>query len=431
MKFFSILKKEIKELMTIQTIMGLLISLFAFYIIGGFMGDVMTDLNEDAATVTICDQDNREIKTTVISTIEAQNNKINLVTLESDDYQAELKRLDITELIVIPKGFSDTVFKQNKKAELEYISVMDTISMSGNISRAGSSMGYTTIEDAVKTTLMNYKGLTTTDITLVQDPVELKETTIVGEKSAEVSSNALSGFLSTQGVFVPIVIFILVIYASQMIIAAIATEKVDKTLETLLSAPVSRISVLAAKMIAAALIAALNAIVYMFGFSKFMGGITSGVSTEGDNVGTAVTQLGLKLQGVDYVFLGMQMFLTILIALSISLVLGALAKDVKSAQTLILPIMFMAMIPYMLSMFVDISTLSIIPRTLIYAIPFTHTFIAIDNIIFAKDALFWGGFAYQVVFLIICMFFAVRVFMTDKLFTITLSLGKKRKFFKK
>ena len=412
--------------MTIQTILGILISLFAFYILGSFMGDVMDDIKESSTTVTFCDQDNSEFTKAVIKTIEDQGNKVELKTLESDDYQAELKRLDLTDLIVIPQGFSDKVFKENEKAELEYISVMSTLSISGNMSGAGSSMGLSIIEEAVKTTLMSYNNLSVDDITLIQDPVEVKNTTIVGEKSAKISVDELGGFLSTQGVFVPIVIFILVIYASQMIIAAISTEKVDKTLETLLSAPVSRVSVLSAKMIAAATVAALNAIVYMFGFSKFMGGITSGMDTESKAVGEAVTNLGLKLQGMDYVFLGMQMFLTILIALSISLVLGALAKDVKSAQTLILPVMFMAMIPYMLTMFVDISTLSVVPKTLIYAIPFTHTFIAIDNILFGKDMIFWGGFAYQVLFLIVCMFFAVRVFMTDKLFTISLSFGQKK-----
>lgn len=417
--------------MTVQTVIGILLSLVMFYFIGNMMGNVMDNATKNATSITLCDQDNSDFTKAVIKGIEANNNKVKLVTLESNDYQAELKRLDLKNLIIIPKGFSDTVFNNNKKADLEYVKVLNTLSMSGNISGAGATEGINIIKESVKTTLMSYKNLKVDDITLIQDPVQLKETTVVGEKSSIVSSEALSGFLSMQGVFVPIVIYILVIFASQMIISAIATEKVDKTLETLLSAPVSRVSVLSAKMIAAALVAALNAVVYMIGFSKFMGGVTGGSGNSSKEVGDAVADLGLKLQGMDYVMLGMQMFMTILIALSISLILGALAKDVKSAQTLIMPILFMAMIPYLITMFVDVNTISFIPRMLIYAIPFTHTFIAVDNIVFAKDALFWGGFAYQVVFLIVCMFFAVRVFMTDKLFTISLTFGQKRKATKK
>ena len=62
-------------------------------------------------------------------------------------------------------------------------------------------------------------------------------------------------------------------FASQMIISAISTEKIDKTLETLLSAPVSRIAVLSSKMLAATIISALYAAIYMLGFSNMMSGM--------------------------------------------------------------------------------------------------------------------------------------------------------------
>ncbi len=429
MKFYSILRKEIKELMTVQTIISLFLTLFVFYLIGNVMSGVTDDLDKKAKTITICDQDKSEFSGLVMKALKADEDiTVKEVKLNSTDYQKELSDLDIDSVIVIPKGFADDVLVKNKKAELINVSSMKTISMSGTISSSTSTAGLEAIKEAVKTTLMAEKNINLNDIKFIQDPVKQTDITVVGDKSAKVNTSALSGLVSTQGIFVPIVIFLLIMYASQMIISAIATEKVDKTLETLLSAPVSRVSVLAAKMLAAAMVAALNAVVYMIGFSSFMNGMT-GKATEGSgDVSKYVSELGLKLQGADYVFLGMQMFLTILIALSVSLILGALAKDVKSAQSLIMPVMFAAMIPYMITLFIDVNSLSIIPKLLIYAIPFTHTFIAVDNILFAKDVLFWGGFAYQIVFLIICMFFAVRVFMTDKLFTIRLSFGQKKAF---
>ncbi len=429
MKFYSLLRKEIKELMTVQTLISLFLTLGIFYIIGNVMTGVTDDLDKKSKTITICDQDNSAFTKSVMTALKSQKDiTVKEVKLNSTDYQKEINDLDIDSVIVIPKGFADDVIVKNKKAELINVSSMKTISMSGTISSASSSAGLDAIKEAVKTTIMAEKSIDINDIKFIQDPVKQTDITVVGDKSAKVNTSALSGFVSTQGVFVPIVIFLLVMYASQMIISAIATEKVDKTLETLLSAPVSRVSVLTAKMLAAAMVAALNAIVYMIGFSSFMNGMTSGASKESGNVSKYVSELGLKLQGTDYVFLGMQMFLTILIALSVSLILGALAKDVKSAQSLIMPVMFAAMIPYMITLFIDVNSLSIVPKLLIYAIPFSHTFIAVDNILFAKDTLFWGGFAYQIVFLIICMFFAVRVFMTDKLFTIRLSLGQKKGF---
>lgn len=76
---------------------------------------------------------------------------------------------------------------------------------------------------------------------------------------------------------VPIIMFVLIMFSAQMILSAISNEKIDKTLETLLSAPVSRLSVLASKMLAAGVVAALQVVVYMFGMSKMTGGLTEGM----------------------------------------------------------------------------------------------------------------------------------------------------------
>ena len=238
--------------------------------------------------------------------------------------------------------------------------------------------------------------------------------------------------MTAQNMIIPIIIFILVIYTSQMIVSAISTEKIDKTLETLLSAPVSRVSVLGSKMLAAAIVALINAAVYMLGFSKFVSGATSSISSETlDNamsISNAMEQLGLKLTTGDYVLIGIQMFLTIMISLSVSIILGAMVNDAKSAQTIIMPIMMCAMIPYMISMLTDINTLNPTIKTLVYAIPFTHTFTAMNNLMFGNDKLFIIGIIYQALLFVICMFFAIRLFNSDKIFTASLNFGQKSKF---
>lgn len=427
MKFFNLLKKELRELMTAQTIATMFISLLAFYLVGNLMGGIMEDITEKATEVYICDLDNSEFTQTVISDMKAAKASVKMVELKTDDYVAELEDLGLTQVIVIPEDFTKTVLEDKKPAKLMYYSTLETLAMTSTISSAGSQAGVEIITDSIKKTLMLEK-FNFAEISQIENPVALIETTIVGGKSAQISASALSSLATMQGVFVPIVIFILILYSSQMIISAISTEKIDKTLETLLSAPVSRMSVLTSKMLASAVVAALNAAVYMLGFSQFMDGMMGGSMDSTPEYSQAMVDLGLKLSTTDYFLLGIQMFFTILIALSISLILGALAKDVKSAQSLIMPIMFLAMIPYMLTMFVDLSTLPTIIKGVIYAIPFTHTFTAIDNIIFAKDTLFWGGVIYQIAVLIICMFFAIKLFTSDKIFTLTLDFSKlKRK----
>ena len=239
-----------------------------------------------------------------------------------------------------------------------------------------------------------------------------------------------------QNMILPIIVFVLIMMTSQMLISAISNEKIDKTLETLLSAPVSRTSVIGAKMLAAAAVALINAAVYMFGLSFFVSGAADDaaanitVPSAGDfpSVDDALAQLGLSLGVTDYILIGLQLFMTILICLSVSLILGAMANDIKSSQTMIMPMMFLAMIPYIISMLTDVNTLPMAVRILVYAIPFTHTFSSISNLMFGNTALFFGGLVYQIAVFAVCMFFALRIFKSDKIFTISLNLGQKSKF---
>jgi ABC-2 type transport system permease protein len=222
---------------------------------------------------------------------------------------------------------------------------------------------------------------------------------------------------------------------SQMLMSAVANEKTDKTLETLLSAPVSRGAVIGAKMLAAAIIALINAGVYMIGFMVFVSGATSDISSAasdilGDtlSVDEAIKKLGLSLGGFDYFLVGLQLFFTIMICLSVSLILGALVNDTKNTQTMVMPILLLAMIPYMISMLADINSLPVVLRYIVYAIPFTHTFSAIPNLMFGNRMIFFIGLAYQIVVFAICMFFALRLFMSDRIFTIRLTFGQKSKY---
>jgi ABC-2 type transport system permease protein len=264
------------------------------------------------------------------------------------------------------------------------------------------------------------------EVTMLEAPIKVEEKTIVNGRSEDIAATVIIAATQMSNMFLPIMVFVLVIYSSQMILNAVANEKIDKTLETLLSAPVSRLSVLTAKMLAAGVVAGLNAVVYMFGMSKMTESVSK-MAGDVDGLDKILENLGLTLSAGDYVLVGLQMFMTILITLSISLVLGVLAKDIKSTQSYIMPIMIMAMIPYMLSMFVDISTMSPALKYAVYAIPFTHTFMATQNVMFGNFTLFWAGLAYQAVLLIICMTFAVKVFTSDKIFTMTLSFGKKKR----
>ena len=79
-------------------------------------------------------------------------------------------------------------------------------------------------------------------------------------------------------------------------------------------------------------------------------------------------------------------------------------------------------------MFTDVSSLPTVAKYVIYAIPFTHTFTAMPNLMFGNNTEFWLGLGYQIIVFGVVMFFALKLFKSDKILTISLNLGQKSKF---
>lgn len=425
MKFRTLFIKELREMLNTQTILAMVVAV----VVMGFAGRTMSRAVEESAEtmmdINICDNDNTEFTQNMIkfmtNNLAQLGGEVNVIEINSDDYAEELKKADVKNVVLIPEGFTESV-EQNKSAQVQYIQQLNSLATFSNLN-AGSQVAVEYLSAAVKEVVYSTKvaggKLTNQEVTFLNDPITLDETTIVAGKSENISSSIVLSLCSAQSNIVPIMLFVLVMMSSNMILNAVSTEKIDKTLETLLSAPVSRLSVIAAKMLAAAVIAAMQASVYMLGARNMMSGVMDNVSAD-SGYSEILKNLGLTMSAGQYVLVGLQMFLTILIALSVALILGVLAKDAKSAQTLTLPVMMCTMIPYMLSMFVDIKSLSPAARYIVYAIPFTHSFMAMENAMFGNMDIYVGGLIYQALFLAVCMFAALRIFMSDRIFTMTI-----------
>lgn len=438
MKFLNLLKKELHELINVQMIIGLVVTVGLLMSVGNMMSNVMDDATSETGTVNISDRDDTDFTRNIISSLESAGFEVNRINEDNADRAKLLESASCDSLIIIPKGFTDEALDSASgdntvSGGIELITSLKSTSALASM-KDKTSAAADIISNMVKNEFMTQKGLSEAEISKIDVPLNISEVTVVNGKTAAVSPEVLTGMIQSQGMLIPIVVFILVMFTSQMIISAISTEKIDKTLETLLSAPVSRISVLGAKMLAAAIVAIINAAVYMVGFYGYMGSMLDGAVENTSLVSSALTindimkELGLKIGISGFILVGLQMFMTIVICLAASLILGALVNDAKSAQTMLMPIMVLAMVPYFVSMLYDINMLSPVARTLVYAIPFTHTFNAMNNIMFGNMELYWFGLAYQFVLFIVCMFFAVRIFTSDKIFTISLNFGQKKKF---
>ena len=441
MKFINLLKKELSELINAQMIFGLVISLSLFFIMGNVMQSVTNELKEDSThpKVNICDLDDTELTKDLLASLKESCEKVNIISVQGEDYAAPMNGSDMKGYVVIPKGFTESVEK-GEKSELISVNKVRSASMFSSLT-GGTDGTIALINSFVTSRLAEQKGLSQEDLGTLESPVTITENTVVADKSAKISVASVLGKITMQNMLLPIIILVLIMMTSQSLIASISNEKIDKTLETLLSTPVSRGTVITAKMLAAAIVAMINAGVMMIGFSAYSKGMTSAITSDlpgdvcvSDAIGgltstnDAFRQLGLSLGAFDYVLVGVQLFVTIMICLALSIILGALVNDSKSAQTMLLPIMMMVMIPWFVSMFTDVNSLPTVPKLIVNAIPFTHTFTAIPNLMFGNMKEFWIGFVYQLIIFAVVMFFALRLFKSDKILTMSLNFGQKSRF---
>lgn len=437
MKFFNLLKKELAELINTQMIVSLIAVVAIFMVLGNVVTATVEEAVQSEYTINISDRDNTEFTAKLFDTLTKSGAKVNLFDTEGDDYAKVLEDAGKSALVIIPEGFTAAI-ENGEAPELISVASMKSSAMMSNISNSNSG-ALSFISSCISDTFAEMSGLTPDDLALINSPVVVTENTVVNGKSAAIDTNTIMNKISMQSMILPIVVFVLIMMTSQMLMSAIANEKIDKTLETLLSAPVSRTSILGSKMLAAATVALLNAVCYMFAFSKFMSGAEGTISADMSGmdvtnylpVDKAMEQLGLNLGIGDYILVGVQLFVTIMICLSVSLILGSLVSDTKQAQTMIMPLMFMAMIPYIISMFTDVNSLPMALRIVVYAIPFTHTFSAIPNLSFGNTTVFFAGLAYQIAVLAVCLFFALRLFKSDKILTASFNFGQKSRFRRK
>lgn len=429
MKKFSVLVyKELREVLNLQLILPLIVVVVLFMVMGTFLEDIVKASQNKVADVAIMDNDDTELTNSLINSLRDTGYNLYVVTKKSDTDTAlsEIKKEGFSALITIPEGFTDGIVNKKTTQHVDVLTSMESFSFAGSMSSSKASEAVAIINEIISTSVLT-QNVSDLSPSFVKYPVVSKDIVDVAGKRAEVSPNALMGLVMSQTMLIPIIMFIIIMMSSQTIATAIVNEKSDKTLETLLSTPVPRSVVLTAKMLSSGLVSLLFAGVYLFGMSYYMKGFTGGADAQqGDIVVEAAQALGVTLNTGDLIIIGLQLFLSILIALSVSIILGSLTNDIKSVQNVITPLMITLLFPYMLSMFVDINTLPILPKLLLYLIPFTHTFTTPSNLYLDNYVIAFSGLAYQIVFLAVSISLATALFNSDKIFTLNISFGKKR-----
>lgn len=446
MKFSALMKKELRDLITIKSLAGMIAMAAFLTLIGYFMGQSAGDSISSAGTLYLHNLDGSEFTAEVLKKIdEAGEVKINEINAGSDDYALVFEEYpDIKSFVIIPENFSQTILNDKKPGEVKVVSKINLGGIFTSMDSVSAESAGAITSAASDRLLLGEYGMTEDDIALIQAPVSTDSYSVLNGNVANISGDTLIFLVLALSLIAPLAVYLLLVVASSMVITAISTEKIDKTLETLLSAPVSRMSVLAAKILSALTAALVQSLLMALGFVGMgvaMGGTmatrmnfgaaeidASQITSEiGTGMAQAISDLGINLSGGSFLLLFLQLFLSVAIGLSIAMSLGAAATDAKSAQALTMPVAMGALIPFFLVMYVDINSLPVFMKAVLYAIPFTHSYTAATNLLTGDSLTYWAGFAYQALFLIASLWVTIRIFSTDKLFTMAYAPGKKRK----
>ncbi len=407
--FLTIVKKEVRELLTIKTLIPIIALTLVFGLIGQSVGNI-SEKAEEKPKVGIINEDDSKISSNIVDLFE---NLSEVVYSSSKDTEATEALRNVEEnggvaLITIPPGFGENIRNNttgNIKVQwlLEGLGIMESIpteAVNGLIQVATQRLSKTIIGETGKL-----------DPDMALQPVRKTETTYMrGKVFKGLTPGAISQALSSHSTLVPIIIMIIILMSGSQVIESMGMEKGNKTLETLLTLPVKRSHIAIGKIMGSAIVGLLFAAIYMIGFGYYMSSSFQAGSAN-------IAQAGLTLGILDYSILAISLALTIIAGLTICMLMGTFAKDYKSAQMLMFPLMILVFIPFFLTMFKSFYTFPLVLKGLLFAIPFSHPMMAMNFLLFDDFMLVAGGVIYVGIFTAGIMALVSYIFKSDTLIT--------------
>jgi ABC-2 type transport system permease protein len=341
-----------------------------------------------------------------------------------DEVAASVQASNATAVIIIPEGFSENV-TSGVMAELKVYAVFREGSIVESVAfSAAPSLLEAYKQDMIHKTIQTDIPGSNPDVVL--NPIGVSQLSIVKGKATDANPSALYSFAQTQFYSMPMALFLLIILAMQLASTSVASEKEDKTLETLMSLPLSRFTLLVGKLAGSTIVAAVGALATIAGVVYYMGAFSFVTETQAA-VPLDLASIGLTPSLLSLVILGVSVFVALLCALAIAVVVSVFAEDVRGAQSLLGFVYMPMLIPMFVLMFADLNSLPFALRIVLVALPFTHPMLAARATITGDYLTAVLGIGYVAIFTLVILYIAARIFATEKILTMKLRLTRKKK----
>lgn len=437
----TIVKKEVRELLTPGSVISVLVMVGLFAVLGGLIGEEVSK----STVMPVVGVANDEAQTIVTEAgewnaydflidfyinsgdkrITPENVKEFVIRMDESDILEQMESSGASVALVLSKDFKkniedslkglDSDSKTYSKGEIfQYYVYQPSGMIGGTVSSTVGSAIVSNMNSSLSKFITGEEESKYVDFLKYPIKSSGTYTYVNGELRPGVTPSEISSAMSGQTVFVPMIIMIIIMMVGSIVISSMGSEKENKTLETLLTLPISRTVIVTGKIIAAALVGLIFGLAYMFGMAFYVSSIT--FMSIGDS-GLDLESLGLALGITDYALVALSMFLSIACALGICMILGAFAKNYKSAQTMTMPLSILAILPMFIVMFSGWYSSNALIQTVLFIIPFSHPMMATEALMNGDITLVLAGIVYMAVFALVSILITVRLYRSDILVT--------------
>jgi ABC-2 type transport system permease protein len=352
-------------------------------------------------------------------------NNNTVVPIEAENLEEALTiftSTDSSALVFIPKGYNDniTVGKQSNVkvyANLRNLNMAETQStdlVSNLIYIYNYHFSIRKID-----TLLAQSGTQGT-ATGFRNPITIDYASILKGSVLEIPPSAIFSLVMSQSIMLPIMVMMMVMFAIQMAATSIALEKEQKTLETLMTLPVTRMTILGGKLSGSIVIAITGSISYLIGFSYYM---NSAFSFVPDAMSMNLSEIDLGITPTGFFLVGIVIFVTLISALAMALSVAVFADTVRSAQSFTGVLITPILIPALVLMFSDLEMLPTAMQYGLLLIPYTHSIIATKAAFLGNYFVVLRSIFFITVWTTFVLYVAAKIFSTERIITARFNWG--------
>jgi len=416
----TLIVKEVKELIRDPKILlgVILMPLLIFPIMGSAMSISQKSVEHAmiSASFAVYDEDEGDAARTLVEHLDANNKIIQINSSSLEGALVAFQRTNASVLLYIREGYSENMTRGLSGTVKLYSNLVTlTIAETGQTDVISNVLGIYNLEFSKNRIrrLLEEAGEAATP-NAVRNPISVSYASIIKGNVLEVHPQAIFGLVMSQSIMLPLMMMIMVMFAIQMAATSIAIEKEQKTLETLMTLPVGRMTILTGKLAGSIIVAVAGAVAYMVGFGYYM---NSAFSFAPQMTSMNLGDVGLGLQPLGYLLLGVAIFVTLVSGLALAISLAVFTDNVRSAQSLTGFLVIPIVIPAIILMFTDLSMLPPAVRWVLLVIPYTHSIVASKAAFLGNYVAVVRSIAYISAFTVAVLYIAARIFSTERIIT--------------